>query len=346
MKIINVIQKDDLNTHMNTNLDLHREKILLSMVRPILFGLLVDLKQEVVKDYGEGTINDVLLRQLARAYKDGPGKCGICFEYAVHSAIRNNNPLVIERIQDALSLCGIVGNKTTSILLGFEKAGVLQISNELESILTPYSRLIIGPNGRSIKIKEHINTVINVFRRRSLMKKLPPAISDIWRTDLFIGNTDSDMWVAASVKINPLALRYSRGLSIGIVPTRCDTDRACYTKDGMIVCPLLYNKGFMEYFYSAWKIVTQFIASDAHLPNEKDLYIPVERRVAKYLESMRECRVIELVDNDLKQLAHPTLIEPRIETVDIFNPPIKRVSGILIAPDPLLVPQNFGIGII
>ena len=64
------------------------------------FGLLVGLKHEVIESCRG--IDKILLRELARNYREGDGDCGICFEYAVHSAIRNNNPLVIERIQEAL----------------------------------------------------------------------------------------------------------------------------------------------------------------------------------------------------------------------------------------------------
>lgn len=342
MALFELIQKDNLFTQQDYNdLDSHQEKILLAMIRPILFGLLVHLKHEVVKDYG--TINDILLRQLARAHRYGFGDCGICFEYAVHSAIRNNNPLVLERIQDALSLCGIKGNRTTSILLGFEKDGILQISNKLINNLTPDSKLIINLQGESIKIKEHIDAMINSFRKQSLRGSLPTVIRGIWQADLFIGNTDSDMWVAASVKINRMLLKHSRGLCLGIIPASWNNEPTCSSKDGMVVCPLLYNKSFMEYFYSSWQIVIKFLQSDAHLPKERELHHPVERKVAKYLESMRESPVLELVDNDLRQLAHPTLIEPKvskIETIDFFDTSIKHESNMTIfVPDSLRRPH-------
>ena len=340
MKLFNAIQQDDLSACQEVNPDSIQEKILLAMIGPILFGFLASLKHEVVKDYG--TINDILLRQLARACRYGFGDCGVCFEYAVHSAIRNNNPLVMERIRYALALCGVTGNSTTSILLGFEKAGVLQITDELVNTLTPDSRLITGLNGESLKIKEYIKIMIDAFRNKSLRRTLPDSICDIWKSDLFIGNTDSDMWVAASVKINQILLTRSRGLCMGIVPAKWNQESAWLSKDGMIVCPLLYSKGFVEYFYSAWEIVTKFLKSDALLPKERDLWQTGQRRVAKYLESMRERPVMELLSDDLKQLAHPTLVgvkKPKIVTVDVFNASVKHDSNmVIIAPDPLLVP--------
>ncbi len=332
MALFELIPRDSFFANQDVHdLNLHREKILLAMIGPILFGLTVKLKHEVTKDFG--SINDILLRQLARSYRDNDGDCGACFEYAVHSAIRNNNPLVMERIQYALSLCGIKGNKTTSFLLGFEKAGILQISNELNNNLTPDSKLITNLYGESIAIKEYINAMINSFRKQSFRGALPTTIQGIWKADLFIGNTDSDMWVAASVKINRLDLKYSRGLCLGIVPATWNKEPACSSKGGMIVCPLLYSKSFMELFYSSWQIVTKFLKNDAKLPKEMELYHPVERKVAKYLASMRDRPVFELVDNDLRQLAHPTIVElkaTKIETVDFLDKSIRRASNMTI----------------
>lgn len=342
MELFNVIQQVDLSEYQDVDFYKRQENILLAMIPPILFGLLVHLKHEVVKDYG--TISDILLRQLARNSRDGFGDCGICFEYAVHSAIRNNNPLVMERIQHALSLCGVSGNKTTSILLGFEKAGVLQINNELENILTQDSRLIIGPYGESIKIKKYINGMQEAFRIRSSRSALPLSISDMWRADLFIGNTDSDMWVATSVKINSAQLKPLGVLCIGIIPSKSNKERVCSSIGGMIICPLLHDNGcFMEYFYSAWQIVIKFLKCDARLPKESELPHMLDRRVAKYLESMRERPVLELIDNDLSQLVHPHLFElknPKIEIVDVFNASMKYDSNMVVfAPDSLLVPD-------
>lgn len=160
MHIVDVIQQDSLFPNFE-NSHRHKEKILYAMVAPILFGLLVGLKHEVIESCRG--IDKILLRELARNYREGDGDCGICFEYAVHSAIRNNNPLVIERIQEALSLCGIEGRNTTSILLGFEKSRILQINNELLNTLTDNSILVSNINNKRIRIKKYLEEIIYVF---------------------------------------------------------------------------------------------------------------------------------------------------------------------------------------
>ena len=155
MHIVDVIQQDSFFPNFE-NSHRHKEKILYAMVAPILFGLLVGLKHEVIESCRG--IDKILLRELARNYREGDGDCGICFEYAVHSAIRNNNPLVIERIQEALSLCGIEGRNTTSILLGFEKSRILQINNELLNTLTDNSILVSNINNKGIRIKKYLRS--------------------------------------------------------------------------------------------------------------------------------------------------------------------------------------------
>lgn len=340
MHIVDVIQQDNLFPNFE-NSHKHKEKILYAMVAPILFGLLGGLKREVVESCGG--IDKILLRELARNYREGDGDCGICFEYAVHSAIRNNNPLVIERIQNALSMCGVEGKNTTSILLGFEKSQILQINNELLNTLTENSILLSGPYGERVKIKKYIEGIQKSFRSYSARNNLPVSINGIWKADLFIGNTDTDIWVAASVKINHLALRYANGLAIGIVSSRWEQERPCQAKNGMIICPLLYENSFMQFFYSAWRIVSYFIKNDAKIPHERVLAGIEELRVAKYLEQKRDVPVLELVDDDLKRLAHPTLLlaeNKQIITTDMYNNLSDKedTNSTIIVPNSILWP--------
>lgn len=342
MRVIDVIQQDDLFSNpFPENSHKHKEKILYAMAAPILFGLLVGLKSEVLESCGG--INNVLLRELARNYREGDGDCGICFEYAVHSAIRNKNPLVIERIQSALSMCGIKGINTTSILLGFEKSKILQINNELLNTLTENSVLLTGPYGKRVKIKKYVEDMQKSFSFPDARKDLPVSIMGIWKADLFVGNTDTDMWVAASVKINHLSLRYTRGLAIGIVPSRWEQERPCYSDKNMIICPLLYKDAFMQYFYSTWRIVSAFLKNDAKAPHERQLSNVEELRVAKFLEQKRDVPVLEIVDDDLRRLAHPTLILPddkKIITTDVFSNDSDngKTNSTIIVPNSILWP--------
>lgn len=340
MFLVDLIQTDALSANFKDTRQ-HKESILFAMIGPILFGLLVGLKNEALESCGG--MDKIRLRELARNYREGSGDCGICFEYAVHSAIRNQNPLVMERIQAALAMCGVTGKNTTSILLGFEKSKILQINEELLNVLTDNSRLVTGPYGETIKIREYLERMQASFRSSRARRTLPVSISGIWKSDLFIGNMDTDLWVAASVKINPLALESADGLTIGIVPARWDKESPCQRKNGMVVCPLLYQNGFVQYFYSAWRIVFEFIHNDAYVPHERYLGGVEELWAAKYLEQRRDLPVLELIEDDLKRLAHPSLVEldrKCARTSDSCNrfSVQEPTNSTLIVPDPIRQP--------
>jgi len=80
-----------------------------AVVRPVLEGLLFALKADVVAEVGG--YPQVKLKMLPRLYRPGDGDIGVCFEYAVHDAVKRSEPTVAERIHDALSTyCHVPGS--------------------------------------------------------------------------------------------------------------------------------------------------------------------------------------------------------------------------------------------
>ena len=71
----------------------------ISIVRPILTALLTGIKQDVMNELGG--IQQIKLFMLPRAYREGSGDVGFCFEWAIHDAIRRGEPAVMERLEDA-----------------------------------------------------------------------------------------------------------------------------------------------------------------------------------------------------------------------------------------------------
>jgi hypothetical protein len=69
---------------------------IVAVVRPILEGLLYALKQDVVAEVNGH--QNVKLKMLPRLYRPGDRDCGICFEYAVHDALRRGEGRVTERV--------------------------------------------------------------------------------------------------------------------------------------------------------------------------------------------------------------------------------------------------------
>jgi hypothetical protein len=71
----------------------------ISIIRPILTSLLIGIKGDVVKELGG--YDNIKLKMLPRAYRPGNGDIGFCFEWAIHDAVRRQDPMVMERLTDA-----------------------------------------------------------------------------------------------------------------------------------------------------------------------------------------------------------------------------------------------------
>jgi hypothetical protein len=269
---------------------------LTAVIRPILTGILFALKQDVVAEVGG--YENVKIKMLPRLYRAGDGDCGICFEYAVHEAMNRGDARVLERIKDAAILCNVPGTDIKSILFGVEKSGSLQLIDTAKNILTEDSRLRYGTKGQPAKLRRHLANIAGAFRNRQTRAALPYSIRGLWKADLFVGFSDSDRWVATTVKINPNQLVSAAGLRIGIVPTRQGaSDRVVHdaTKN-LVICPLHHDADFMQAFYEAWRIIQAFIQADAQVPAEVALPRPAGREVARILWERREFPVREVVD--------------------------------------------------
>jgi hypothetical protein len=301
------------------------ERAAFTMIRPILCGLLFALKSDVVSWFGEH--KDVSLWQLARVYREGDGDCGICFEYAVHDAIQRNDPLVMERVLEALKMCRIPGHKIDSLLFGVEKQGAMQVIDNTKNVLTDDSRLLTGSRAQPAKLKKHIDMVAAAFRHPKERLKLPSSIYGLWKADLFIGDTDTDQWVAATVKMNRYNLEGASGLRIGFFPEKYGKEDKVHYDDryNLIICPIPYKQSFMEVFYSSWTLVEGFIKSDADVPIDSK-YFPY-REILYYLAGKREWPVLKVVE-DLKNFAYPNLLEAKFHEPIIDNINSSQVSNI------------------
>lgn len=304
-------------------------------VRPILEGTLYGLKATVVAQVGG--YENCTLEMLSRLYRPGDGDCGLCFEYAVHDALNRREPAVMERIHDAAhKYCNVPGNEPSSILFGLEKAGALNLIDTVKERLTEDSRLLAGVRAQPAKLRRHIDSIAAAFRKRAERDALPWSIQGVWKADLFVGYTDSDRWVATTVKINASQLEGARGLRIGIVPMRDGRSDAIHKdeKKNLIICPLPHDGSFMEVFYQAWGVVQQFIAADAKLPREASLPRQADRQVARYLADRRTFSVLDVIDA-LGPLSQPELLrteEQEAELVSRREIPQEVETGAVVAP--------------
>jgi hypothetical protein len=306
-----------------------------AVVRPILFGTVRALKQQVIDDIGG--LDMLLLRLLPRLRRPGDGECGICFEYAVHDAMTRRDGIVVDRIATAMSEhCRVPGSEPASILFGAEKTGSQQLIETARALLTDESALLYGSRGRPVKLKRHITNIAAAFRSDDARRALPQSISGLWKADLFLGTSDADRWVGTTVKINPEQLEWARGLRIGIVPSREGASDAVRVDEGrnLVVCPLPHDGSFMETFYKAWQVVQQFLAADARLPKEVALPRPAERQVARYLADRRDFPVLDVIEA-LGPLAQPELLETREQPARLVLTREAEVqTGAIVAPMP------------
>lgn len=311
---------------------------LFAIVRPIMLGLLDSLQRDVVKKAGGRDVIDV--QMLARLRRQGDGDCGICYEYAVHDAVRTKNSLVIERVADALKRCKVPGTAHESILFGVEKNGAQQIIATAREVLTDDSRLLTGKQSQPPKLRNYLSQLAGAFRRPTTRASLPTSINGLWKADLFLGCTDSDRWIGTSVKINPKQLEGANGLRVGIVPAAEGRSDKIVTDTGknLIICPLPYDGSFMEAFYNSWNIVQQFFAADAKLPKEVALPNGAHRQVARWLEERRDFPVVDVLDAMIA-ISQPELLETDEKEVSMFTKGAEPShTGSIISPMAKMLP--------
>lgn len=274
-----------------------------AMIVPVIEATLFALNQERITRLGG--LEAWTLSDLAREYRVGSGDAGICFEYAVHSAIAERNPLIYPLASEVLeAYCGIRGG-SHSLLFGPEKDGRIPVLESVENALTDDSQLQVGYRGRPPKLKRHIKTIMRAFRRPDDRNLLPRSLRGVWKADLFLGNITADNWVGTTVKINPSQLEGANGLRIGVYPRVNARDAP--RKDealNLVRLPLPYDGAFMEAFYKAFYLVRAYLKADAHVPPEIDLPDAEDRFITKELEARRSFPILGVlaVIRDMSQL--------------------------------------------
>jgi hypothetical protein len=124
---------------------------------------------------------------------------------------------------------------------------------------------------------------------------------------------------------------------VGIVPTHQGESDAVELDSGrtLVVCPLPYDRSFMQVFYQAWEVVVQFLNADARVPREPFLPRPASRQVARYLEDRRDFAVQDVIDA-LAPLSQPQLLRTQAGMADQVETRAERTetTSALLAPIP------------
>jgi hypothetical protein len=277
-----------------------------AMVRPVLTALLHSLKRARIERLGG--VDKVTLEDLAREYRQGSGDSGICFEYAVHDALLTKHPHVHSRVSEVLEKFCRIKEGAESILFGVEKGATLKLVATGAERLTDESRILVGGAGQPPKLKKHMATIYGAFHSPKLRAILPRSIRGLWRTDLFVGSTGPDRWVATTLKTNADQLEADAGIRLGISPERRAGELPAWDeRRNLILCPLQYNGAFVELFYASFAIVKQVLLEDARVPPPWVLHASDDRFIAKELVDRREYPIGAILDA-FARLAQPELL--------------------------------------
>lgn len=310
---------------------------MISVIRPILLGMLYSTKAGIIEE--AGGFQNVKLKMLPFLHNPGDGDIGICFEWAIHDAIKRNDALILDRIETSLKHCKVKGQSITSILFGAEKSGVLQLIDTAQQILTDDSRLLTGAQAQPVKLKRHLNSIVGAFTNARTRPALPYSISGLWKADLFLGRTDTDRWIGSTVKINAQDLEAAKGLRVGIVPLsqgKSDKVHFDYARN-IVVCPVPYDQSFMQVFYNGWRVVQQFVAAKGKMPKEAALPNPAERQVARELVDRLEFPVLEVVEVLEAQSQQGLLASATSSAALALNKPaVLSKTDTIISPVPFL----------
>lgn len=281
---------------------------LVAVTRPIIAGLLHSIGEEFLTAHG-GREN-LRLADLGRVRKANDGDLGIAFEYAVHDAIVNGTPVVMDRVSEALRRCRIERGDPASILFAMEKNGAKQLIETRRDLITSDSRILSGNRGQPVKLQRYMNQLAAAFHRPTTRLALPRSIQGLWKADLFLGSTLPDHWVGTTIKINPRQLEGAPGLRVAIVPTSSGKSDAIRRDDqkNLIICPLPHDFSFMQTFHEGMRIVQVLVARDFRMPTDAELPNPMHREVARIYVERRDFAVREVLDA-VGHFAQPELLE-------------------------------------
>lgn len=166
------LQKEVQKVHVA---DAARARIALAL--PVLKGVLFALQHDRVERLGG--YNKITLADRGREYREGSGDCGICFEYAVHDALRAKDPSIYDRLSNVLNdFCGIKTG-AESILFGAEKTGSLSLIETSQDFINDESRILSGKIGQPAKLKKQWNTIKKALRETGARDRLPTSIKGL-----------------------------------------------------------------------------------------------------------------------------------------------------------------------
>jgi hypothetical protein len=282
-------------------------KVALSCLEAILFSQPHWLLEE------EGGTGKVRLRKLCRVFNSKhQGLRGICFEHAVHVAIRDGDDYLAPFVRSVIEqFCGL-GGQITSVHFAPEKNNVqgsvavtvASIGDETTLFL---EKGLVGP-----KLKQYVQQLALALYNESERDKLPREILAAPKTDIFVLSVTDNVAAAATLKLNPSAIEAGPGLTVAMYPE--DADRAEQPrfdkKLGLLRVPLPY-KEFCELFGVAYNMVVTYLTEqDGQTPSWQIMPNSDHRFVCQEFERRLEKSVVDVIAELRAVVTHPAALSP------------------------------------
>ncbi|HEV2372227.1 MAG TPA: hypothetical protein VGS19_08665 [Streptosporangiaceae bacterium] len=298
---------------------------LVAVTGPIISGVLQSVPLDVTNRFGGR--DQLPLKMLGRLRKLGKGDCGIAFEYAVHDAVVSHEPVVAERVAEALSKCGVRGTNPASIFFAVEKSGAQELISTEPGLVMDNSPVLLGGDGKTVSLREQLAAIGATFRRPGSFLNLAQSIRGLWKAELFLGGGNLDQWVSTRVYANPRDVRAVRGLQIAIVPNATgypDVVKLDEQKN-VVICPLPYDGSFIKVFYEGWRIVQALCARNFRAGDRFDAQDPVTREVTRMFVERREFPILDVVEA-VRKFGQPELLTSTREVVS--NVPFETTADL------------------
>jgi hypothetical protein len=261
------------------------------------------------------------------------------FEWAVHEAILGKEPLVCGPISEALRKVSrhIKGDSPSSLLFGHERAKYLGFLDAV--VQAAGEEAVILPDGRGHPYA--FGTWVAVAAQGKASEKIlsvqSPRIQHIWKSDIFLTDSEGVRYAATTIKSNWKQLESGRGLRLGIVPEAKDLQPGLHRKEGLWVVSLPDPDGFMGLFKDGYAAVGQAVCTLGKHDRPPYYRKPSAKaqRVQAQLEKYPTAKVVE-IEGALNQAAQKDLIDVERQLVSVHAPAWLHMAE---KPTPIIAPK-------
>jgi hypothetical protein len=308
---------------------------LVAVTGPIIAGVFRSVSGDVTNAFGMRHL--LPLKMLGRLRQEADGDCGIAFEYAIHHAIASRDPVIAERVADALHQCGIARSDPASILFAMEKSGAQELISTDPGLVADSASVLLGEGGRPVSLRDSLSAIGAAFRLPGAFLNLTQSLQGLWKTELFLGSSNFEKWVGASVSTGWPRLSAAREPRIAVIPRVPGHSDAIRMDEqtNVVVCPVPQDGSFMRIFHDGWRIVQALCAMNFEMPTATDIPSPLHREVARIFVERREFPIDEVIEA-IQKFAQPELLTTRTRAVS--NVPFETTTApattIIITPIP------------